>query len=171
MKKHINYICAQATIEEIENRWKEETEKHKDIPLYIPVSKEFIEEAKKGTRITYIGKINNKIICDATVILKQEGIGKESTLKDEIINNKRVFLCAIRTDKEYENQGYFSELFHFIEKDLKKKGYTEISLSVDVKETRNLMIYFKLGFTNYINTAILYGNNKEYIFDYYYKKI
>ena len=166
-----NYICRQATIDEIIKKWNYEVELHKDNLFYPFARKEFIEEAIKGTRITYIGLLNNEIICDITVILKEEGILSESQQKIDIVSNERCFLCALRTNKEYENKGYFSKLYKYVENELKEKGYKELSLSVDVSETRNLMIYFHWNYTNFIRTEIIHGKDKTYTFNYYYKKI
>lgn len=171
MESQNNYICKQASIEEITKKWDYEVKIHPENKLYPFARKEFIEEAIKGTRISYVGILNNEIICDATVIIKQEGIKNEATLTDEIIHNKRVYLCGLRTNKEYENKGYFSKLYHYMEKDLRKKGYEELSLSVDISKTRNLMIYFKWGYTNFISTQVVHGKGKDFYFNYYYKKI
>lgn len=171
MKEQNNYICKQATIEEIIKKWDYEVELHKDNLLYPFAKKEFVEEALKGTRIAYVGILNGKIICDATAIIKEEGILNEAQQKDNLISSERCFLCGLRTNKEYENQGYFSKLYNFMENDLKKKGYKELSLSVDVRETRNLMIYFHLNYTNFIRTEIIHGKDRDYIHNYYYKKL
>lgn len=171
MGKQNNYICKQATIEEITEKWNYEVEIHKDNLLYLLARKEFIEEAKKGTRIAYVGILDNKIICDATVIIKEEGILNEAQQKENLISTDRCYLCGLRTNKEYENKGYFSKLYNFMETDLKKKGYKELSLSVDVSKTRNLMIYFHWNYTNFIRTEIIHGKDRDYIHNYYYKKI
>jgi ribosomal protein S18 acetylase RimI-like enzyme len=87
-------------------------------------------------------------------------------------------LCGFRTNKEYENQGYFSKLYKFIEQDLKSRGYKELSLGVEPKETRNVSIYKKFGFTNLIKSVIEYEpinyDSEEMVgsqVDFYYKKI
>lgn len=171
MKEQNNYICKQASIDEIIKRWDYEVNLHNDNLLYPFAKKEFVEEAIKGTRIAYVGMLDNEIICDATVIIKKEGILNESQNKDNLVSDNRCFLCGLRTNKEYENKGYFSKLYKFMEEDLKRKGYTEISLSVNVEETRNLMIYFHWNYTNFIRTEIINNKDKNYIFNYYYKKI
>lgn len=171
MKEQNNYICKQATIEEITKKWDYEVNIHKDNILYPLARKEYIEEAIKGTRISYVGILNGEIICDATVIIKEEGILNEAQQKEDIISNERCYLCGLRTNKEYENKGYFSKLYKFIENDLKEKGYKELSLSVDVKETRNLMIYFHWNYINYIRTEIVHGKSRDYVHNYYYKKL
>ena len=88
------------------------------------------------------------------------------------------YLTAFRTNKEYESKGYFSKLYNFMEKDLKNRGYTELSLGVGPESVRNIEIYFHLGFTNYIKTATeeYYAGREEdepiqVVVNYYYKEI
>ena len=171
MPKQDNYICKIATLEEITDRWDYEASLHPQNLLYPFAKKEYVEEAAKGNRITYVGILNGNIICDATAVIKKEGILNEAGDIKNIVNEKRVFLCGVRTNKEYENQKYFSRLYHFIEEDLRKKGYEEISLSVDITEKRNIEIYKHLGYTNLIGTEIREGKNKSYTYNYYYKDI
>ena len=66
------------------------------------------------------------------------------------------YLAAFRTNKEFEGKGYFSELYNYVENDLKEKGYTELSLGVGPEAVRNIEIYFHLGYRNYIKTLIEY---------------
>ena len=40
--------------------------------------------------------------------------------KENLIGDKKAYLTAFRTNKEYEGEGYFSKLYKFMEKDLKK---------------------------------------------------
>ena len=171
MPEQNNYICKVATLEEIEERWNEEANKNGNTSIYQEAKNEFINEVKKRNRIVYIGKIKDTIICDLTVILKPEGIKKEAKSNDNIINDTRVFLCAIRTNKEEENKGYFSKLLSYVENELLKQGYKEISLSVEENEKRNKNIYEHLGFTNYIKTEIIEGNGTIYTYHYLYKTI
>lgn len=165
MDTNTNYITKVATIDEIIDKWDYEASIHPDNILYPLAKKEFVEETAKGNRIVYIGLLNNEIICDLTAIIKKEGIGKEAGKIKDIITDKRVFLCAIRTNKEYQNNHYFSKLLEYAINDLKTKGYTEYSLSVEENNKKALEIYKHLGFTNYIGNELRYGHH----FFYYYK--
>ena len=169
MQEQNSYICKIATLEEIEKRWIEEANKHKENAHYWEAKEEYKEEARKGTRITYIGLLAGEIICDITAVIKKAGIKKEAGDIEEIVTQNRAYLCGIRTNKEQEKKGFFSRLFHFAEKDLRKRGFQELSLSVDQEETRNMEIYKHLGFTNYIGTEVKQGEDKNYIFHYLYK--
>ena len=48
-----------------------------------------------------------------------------------------------------------------MEKDLKNRGYTELSLGVGPESVRNIEIYFHLGFREYIKTVIEYEQSKD----------
>lgn len=168
MKKQNKYICKIATIKEIEERWNEETKDNNS--LYLSVKKIYIEEVQKKNRIVYIGKLNNKIICDATAIIKKEGLKNEAKSSDNLINSQRAYLCTFRTDKEYENKGYFSRLYKFMENDLKNRGFKEFTLSVNTNNKRCLNIYHSWNYNHFIRTEVKLVNNQIYIFNYYLKK-
>lgn len=170
MGKQCDYQCKIANIEEIEEKWDYEISIHGDNPLYIKAKNNYVNEVKKGTRIVYIGKLNGKIICDATAIIKEKGILNEAQSSKDLVSKKRAYLCAFRTKKKYENKGYFSKLYKFMENDLILKGYEEFTLSVDVSKTRNLIIYFKWGYINYLRTEIKYTSSRDIFFNYYLKE-
>ena len=57
-----------------------------------------------------------------------------------------------------------------MENDLKKRGFTSLTLGVEPNETRNILIYFKWGYTNYIKTAYEYYKEDEKVLVNYYRK-
>lgn len=172
MKKRDNYQIKVATLKEIEDRWNYEINININKKEIYKNAKDIcINEVKKESRIVYIGLLNNKIICDATAIIKEEGILNEAKTKDNLVNKKRAYLCCFRTNKEYENQKYFSKLYNFLEQDLKEKNFKELSLSVDRNEKRNIEIYKNWNYINYIKTDIIYNNGNIKIYDYYYKEL
>lgn len=44
---------------------------------------------------------------------------------------------AFRTKKDYDNKGYFSKFYKFMEFDLKSKGFERLTLGVELYEVRN----------------------------------
>ena len=63
-------------------------------------------------------------------------------------------------------------IFTFMEEDLKKRGFTSLTLGVEPSEVRNIMIYFNWGFTNYIKSDYeYYPNNEKILVNYYEKKL
>lgn len=160
-----------ANLDEAKEKWDYEVKIHPKNFLYRKAESECLREIKKGTRIPYILKLNNQIISDLTIIIKEKGILSEAKYTDDLVSDERVYMCCVRTNEEYQGKGYFSKLYRFVENDLKEKGYKEISLSVDIAKGKNTAIYTKLGFTNYIRTEVSRDFTKDYIFNYYYKKI
>ena len=56
--------------------------------------------------------------------------------------------------------------------DLKKRGYTRVTLGAEPCEVRNMMIYFKYGFTTYLKTAYeSYPDGEKIMVNYYSKEI
>ena len=58
--------------------------------------------------------------------------------KEGLIGDEKAYLTAFRTNKKFENQGYFSKLYKIIENDLKKKSFWSLTLSVELCEIRNI---------------------------------
>ncbi len=163
-----NYECVIATKEQIIKKWDEEIRKHKyrnDWKIYKENSLKNIE-----SRIVYMGILNGKIITEATAIISDKDISMQN--KDNLIDSKKAYLSAFRTNKEYENQGYFSTLYKFMESDLKTKGFKSLTLGVEPSEVRNIKIYFNWGFTKYIKTGYeTYADGTKAVVNYYEKEL
>lgn len=142
------YICKNATIDEMETKWNYEIKKHKNSNWKIWKA-ESIERVKNGQSIAYYGVLDNKIICEATAMF-DESIVQNS---DELVDDKTVYLCAFRTIEKYQSKGYFSKLFRFMIDDLKSKDYEKVTLGVEPIETENLKIYKHFGFNEFIKSA------------------
>lgn len=174
----MNYVCKIATLDEIIKRMDYLIEIHPNNNLWIKAKENAIRGYKEKSKIMYIGLLNDEIICEATAYVNELAFIGDIKNTENLLSKERAYLSAFRTNKEYENNGYFSKLYKYMEKDLKEKGYKELSLGVEPNEIRNILIYFKYGFTNYIKTTIesLPGstnNSKpiEEIVNFYYKKI
>lgn len=161
-----NFKCVIATKDLIIGKWDEEIKKHNDSDTW----KEFKKESLRNidNRIVYMGILDDKIIAEATAIISEKDLDMQN--KDGLVGNGKVYLSAFRTNKEYQNKGYFSKLYKFIEHDLKEKGYKTLTLGVEPNEIRNMQIYFKWGFNKYIKTDYEYYPNGEKVIVNYYKK-
>ena len=171
----MNYICKIASLDEIIKRMDYLIKTHPNNNLWIEAKENAIRGYKEKSKIMYIGILNDEIICEATAYINELAFIGDIKNTENLLSNERAYLSGFRTNKEYENKGYFSKLYKYMEKDLIKKGYKELSLGVEPSEIRNIQIYFKYGFTNYIKTTIEYlpGNSKpiEEIVNFYYKKL
>ena len=163
-----NYECVIATKELIIKKWDEEIIKHNNSELW----KSFKETSLRNlsTRIVYMGLLDGNIITECTAIISSDDLDMQN--KDNLVGDSKAYLTAFRTSKEYENQGYFSKLYKYMESDLKKRGFKSLTLGVEPCEVRNIQIYFKWGFTKYIKTAYeYYPNNEKVIVNYYEKDL
>lgn len=163
-----NYKCVIANKELIIKKWDEEISRHNDSKLW----KEFkrISLNNLDTRIVYMGILNDEIITECTAIISKKDSSMQN--KDNLIENNKAYLSAFRTNKEYENKGYFSKLYKFMEDDLKNRGFKYLTLGVEPSEVRNIQIYFKWGFTKYIKSCYeVYPNLEKVLVNYYEKKL
>lgn len=161
-----SYKCVIADKDLIIKKWDCEIKKHNNSKLWIQFKKESLKNL--DTRIVYMGLLNGEIITEATAIVSEYDFNMQN--KDGLIGDKKAYLTAFRTNKEYENKGYFSKLYKFMENDLKEKGYKILTLGVEPNEIRNMQIYFKWGFNEFIKTDYEYYSNEEKILVNYYKK-
>lgn len=149
-----NFICKIATREELLKRWEYLVEIHSGNKDWIVYKENALRNFDNKNTISYLGFLNDKIICEATAYIKEEAFIGDISDPTNLLSDSMCYLAAFRTNKEYEGQGFFSQLYKFMENDLIKKGYKELSLGVSPKEVRNIEIYFHLGFRVYIKTFI-----------------
>lgn len=173
-----DYICKIATLEELIEKADYEINRHPGNNMWTIFKERAIKNFNENNSITYIGLLKDKIICEATAIIKENGFKGGIDNPEGLLSNTMVYLSGFRTNKEFEGKGYFSKLFEFMEMDLKSKGYNKMCLGVEPCEVRNIQIYFHLGFINYMKTTIEHlpaedKNSKpnEEIINYYYKNI
>ena len=166
LSNETKYKCVIATEELLIKKWNTEIEKHNNSDVW----KKFKTESLRNinNRIVYMGILNDEIITEATAIISKNDMDMQN--KDELIGKGKAYLTAFRTNKEFENQGYFSKLYSFMEEDLKKRGFKSLTLGVEPCETRNIQIYLKWGFAKYIKTDYEYYINGEKILVNYYEK-
>lgn len=163
------YSCQVATLDDIIKKYNYEiAHAIDDKNNWIIWKEKAIENYNKGLSITYIGLLDNKIICECTAAIDpsivQNSIG--------LVDRKTAYLFAFRTNEEYQGQGYFSKLFKFMLDDLKLKGYEEVTLGVESGKEKNKTIYFKYGFTKHIkNAQEVYPDGTTIDVEYYSKKI
>ena len=162
------YKCVIANKDMIIRKWDYEIQKHNNSMLW----KNFKEESlsNMNTRIVYMGLLDGEIITECTVIISSDD--KNMQNKDELIGDTMAYLTAFRTNKDYEGKGYFSKLYKFMENDLRNKGFKYLTLGVEPCEVRNMQIYFKWGFNNYIKSDYeVYPDGERILVNYYRKDI
>ena len=171
-----NYVCKIATREELIQRWDDLIARHPGDDSWKGYKEGTLRYFDEGTAIFYLGFLNGRIIAETCAHIDKNYKG--NTNLDELTSETRAYLNAFRCDKEYEGKGYFSQLYYFMENDLKNRGFTSVSLGVEPCEVRNIQIYFHLGFTNYLTTSLDTYLPKhagdtpiEVYVNYYYKRL
>ncbi len=103
------------------------------------------------TRVTYYGLLNGKIIAEATAIISS--LDQDMQNKDGLVGFKIAYLTDLKVQKEYQSRGYFSELYKFIENDLRLKGFKTLTVAVEQDDFKAKGISKNWGFTNFIKTG------------------
>ena len=162
------FICKIASIEEMHEKWDYEIQKNSDDSAWPIWKEEAIAHAKSGQSIAYYGILDGKIITEATAALDKNIVQNGEGLADD----KTAYLSAFRTIEEYQEQGYFSQLFSFMLNDLKTRGYEKVTLGVEPCEVENMQIYFHYDFTEYVKMGIeTYPQGEQIEVLYYAKKL
>ncbi len=164
----MDYVCKIATIKDMEIKWDEEINNHPGNNNWVIWKEENINKVKDNKAIVYCGFLDGKIICEATAVIDKSAYINSDKLIDEIT----AYLTGFRTNKEFCNKGYFSKLYKYMEDDLVSRGYKYLTLGVEACEVRNMMIYFKYGFTDYIKSETeSYPDGKIILVNFYGKDL
>ena len=156
-----NFSCKVATRDELLKRWEYLIKIHPGNNDWVRYKENAVRNYDNGSTISYLGFLDDQIICEATAYIKESAFVGDISNPSGLLNDNMAYLSAFRTNKEYEGKGYFRKLYNFMEKDLKNRGYTELSLGVGPEAVRNIEIYFHLGFREYIKTVIEYEQSKD----------
>lgn len=165
-----NFICKVANREELLRRWDYLIKIHPNNNKWVEFKENTLKKYDENSIISYLGFLNDEIICEATAYIKESAFIGDISDPSNLLNDNMAYLAAFRTNKEFEGKGYFSKLYHFVENDLKERGYKELSLGVSPEAVRNIEIYFHLGFRDYIKTLIECDQSKEEEAIIFYKK-
>lgn len=161
-------ICKIPTIEEMNKKWDYEIQNSQNSDNWIIWKTKALENFQKGLTIPYYGILKGQIICEATAMLSPTIVQNHESLVD----SNTAYLSAFRTIPDFQGKGYFSQLFKFMLEDLKRRGYTKVTLGVEPTELKNKEIYAHYGFNEYIKTDYeVYPDGTKIEVEYYGKKI
>ena len=163
-----NYKCKIASRDELIKKCDYEIKIHPKDKNWVEFKRQAIENYDNKNSICYIGLLDRTIICEATAIVNKNIVQNS----DGLVSDDIVYLSGFRTNKEYQGKGYFSILFKYMINDLKNRGYKYATLGVEACEVKNMMIYFKYGFIEFIKTALEeYPDGRVYTVNYYKKEL
>ena len=98
-----NYVCKIATLEDIVKKYDYEIKKAVDDKSNWIIWKEkAIEKYNKGLSITYMGLLNDKIICECSAAIDPTIVQNV----EDLVNTKTAYLFAFRTNEEYQGKSF-----------------------------------------------------------------
>lgn len=156
----VEYRCKIASREELVRRW-EYLNSINPGRKWIEYRENALKHYNEKSTVSYLGFLNDEIICEATAYIRDSAFIGDISEPSGLLSGQMSYLAAFRTNQEYEGKGYFRKLYDFVEKDLQKRGYRELSLGVGPESVRNMEIYFHLGFRDYIKTVIQYEPSED----------
>ena len=98
-----NYICKIANREELLKRWDYLVEIHPGDNKWIEYKENALKHFDEGSTISYLGLLNNEIICEATAYIKESAFIGDISEPSGLLSDKMAYLAAFRTNKEYCN--------------------------------------------------------------------
>lgn len=96
-------------------------------------------EAVGGNRIIFVAEENGKLIGEVDLVF-------DNGDTDYTIPHKRIYFSRLIVKKDRRKQGIGTALSEYVFGFAKEKGYSEMSLGVDIDNFSALKLYQKLGF-------------------------
>ena len=149
-----SYVCRVATLEELLKRWDYLIAIHHGSAAWRGYRALALRNYRAGSAISYLGFLNGESISEATAYVAQSAFAGDLSDPSGLLSERRAYLAAFRTNREYEGQGYFGRLYRYMESDLRQRGYSELCLGVGPEDVRDMEIYFHLGFREYMKTTV-----------------
>jgi len=149
-----DYLCKLADRDELVCRWAHLVAIHPDDRVWEIFRENQLRNFDEGNILPFIGVLDGRIICEMTAYVKEAAFEGDISDPSGLLTEDMAYLAAFRTDREFENRGYFGRLYRFAEKELRSRGYTALCLGVGPEAVRNMEIYFHLGYREYIKTTL-----------------
>lgn len=103
----------------------------------------FYNEILSGNRVTFVYSINSEYIAEISMVYDMHD-------SDYTIPNKRVYVSRLIVKPEFRRQGIGRELIGFIKNKAKEKGFSELSIGVDLDNYPALKLYITSGFNQIV---------------------
>ena len=149
----IDYKYEPATAETLTARWDKNIADNAGDERWVGWKEATISDNESGLCKTFVILRNGEAIGEGTLIFspKSGAISGRTELSD---GAKVANINALRVDKPYEGMGHISRLVKVMERHAKDMGYETATIGVEAAETRNLAIYFHLGFDTFVESAV-----------------
>jgi len=125
---------------ELEKRWDYLVAQNSGDNRWSVWKEQTIADNQSGQAQTFLVFADNEIVGEVTLRFK---------------NNE---LNGLRVNKEYEGQGVASGLVKFVENWATGQGISHLIIGVEPCEVRNMQIYFKWGYTDFVSTGLDNGD-------------
>lgn len=159
--KAMTYSYRKATAHDLERIWEKNISNHEGDHRWIEWKKEAIENNKAKKSATFVILNDDELIGEGTILFSPDC--KAIAGRNELSNNVSVAnINGLRIQKDYEGQGHISKLMQVIKNYATKCGYSYLTIGVEARETRNLVIYLHWGYDEFImyamedNSLVLY---------------
>ena len=160
----INYEYRKATLDDLERRWTKNTNENLGDDRWSIWKQETIENNIQGKSITFVVLCNGDPIGEGTLLLSPEC--NEIDGRTELADNRSTAnINGLRIQKEYEGKGHISKLVNEMEQYAFSHGYTNLTIGVEARETRNIAIYLHWGYDRFVLSGF-----HEQILELYYAK-
>lgn len=120
---------------------------------YVRWSEQYIKNNLEGKCATFVCVDGDDPVGQITVLMSTEcsAVKGRPLLCDGI---KVANMNAFRIEKKYEGQGHISRLVRLAEDYAREKGFKNLTIGSEAKESRNLGIYLHFGYTNFVTYLI-----------------
>lgn len=145
-------FCRKATLEDLEAIWDYNIAANPEEPKNHRWKESFIRRNKEQRAATYVVVSDGEPVGEVTLDFFAEAYGNP-TIRQELADGKdTAYVTALRIRKEFEGQGYISQLIQLMEKDARQRGFQMLTIGVEATETRTLAIYLGWGYNRFITS-------------------
>ena len=110
-----------------------------DLQKHSDLAEQFYREMREGIRSTFFYRIDGEFIGEISMVT-------ESDDPDYTVPGKRVYLSRLIVKDIYRRQGIGRKLTDFVIQNAAERGYSEMSVGVDLDNYPALKLYYEAGF-------------------------
>ena len=156
-----------ATADDLELVWNKDIQRNSGDTRWIRWKDEYINYNKNHEAVTFVAIADDgDVIAQVTLVLSQnvKAVKNKPMLCD---GNTIANFNAFRCDEKFRGQGHISKLVKIAEEYAKNIGVKIITIGVEAENSKNIMIYFHFGYTNFVMYEL---DEEEQSLILYYKK-